>query len=91
MRHDRRPKQIAVPIETPLGIFVDMEVWLDTAETAAVIAGILGVPVPPSSRLVFEPWVRVRLRPVEERDGTRRLVPDTLDYGVEVVSQDDGA
>lgn len=87
MRHDRRPRHAPETVQTPLGIFCEMEVWLSDAEIAALTHGQLQ----PSARVLFEPWIRLRLREHFDREDRRHLVPEELDAGIEVMEQDDGA
>jgi hypothetical protein len=87
MRHDRRPKHQAITIDTPVGLFCEMDVWLTQAEIVALTAGQLR----PSPRLLFEPWIRLSLSVAHEADGRQRLVPENIDAGIDVVDQDDGA
>lgn len=89
-RFDRLPRYPPVTVETPAGICCEMDVALSEAEIVAAAAAI-GERWQPSARVLLEPWVRLRLSVTEEADGTRRLVPEAMEWGVEVIDQDDGA
>lgn len=87
MRHDRPPKHQAITIDTPVGLFCEMDVWLTQAEIVALTAGQLR----PSPRLLFEPWLRLSLSVTIEVDGRKRYVPEHIEAGIDVIDQDDGA
>lgn len=87
MRHDRRPKQQAITIDTPVGLMCEMHVWLSDAEIVALTNGQLR----PSALMLFEPWIRLSLRTTVDADGLTRMVPEAIDAGIEIVDQDDGA
>lgn len=89
-RYDRLPRYPPVTVDTPEGLFCEMDVGLSDAEIAAA-ARAIDACWHPSPRTLLEPWVRLRLSAVEEPDGRRRLVPEAMEWGVEVIEQDDGA
>lgn len=76
MRFDREPRHPAVIVETPTGVIYELDVWLTDAELAWITAGACM----PSSRRVYEPWLRIA---VDASGAVTRA-------GIEVVDQDDG-
>lgn len=76
MRYDRPARHPAIVVETPIGIVYELDVWLSAEEVAVITAGQLM----PSSRRIYEPWLRITCG-----------VDDTVEYRIEIVEQDDGA
>lgn len=77
MRFDRPARHPAVIVETPVGVIYELDVWLTPVEIAVLTAGACM----PSSRRVYEPWLRIA---VDAADLTTRA-------GIEIVEQDDRA
>lgn len=63
-------------VQTPCGVIYELDVWLSADEIAGLTHGLCM----PSSRRIYEPWLRITCADGEDQTAA----------GVEVIEPDDG-